>query len=366
MKIECIYEKLNYALAVTSRSAGKHATLPVLNCIVISAKDNEVCIKATNLEIGVEISFNSKVDVPGTVAVPGGVFLQLVNSLDPKEIVKIELIGTNLKVSSGKTHSLVKTLPAEDFPNIPRVTDATECTVSGKDIALGISTVSFSASVSNVKPELSSVYIYPDDGNLVFAATDSFRLAEKKLKADYSESFSAVIVPIKNAQEIARVFSITSDDVVVKLGKNQISLESKGVYLVSRVIDGVYPDYRQVIPKTATTECVVSKDELVHSLKVTTIFSDKFNQVNVSVNSKDSLLSFKTKNNDVGETERSIEAYVNGDDVSVNFNQKYITDSMSVLEGDKVKFSFNGPSRPLVITSHTDPNFTYLVMPMNR
>lgn len=377
MKVECNRDKLRLAVSSAERVTGKHMTLPVLSCVFIEAKSDKVIVKATNLDLGIEVEVQAKVTTPGTVAVSGSVISQLLSSTDSSQNITLEVISGNLKVSTKTTSSVIKAQPSDDFPNIPKITDATECFIDAKEFAKGIRSVVYSASVSTVKPELSSVYIYSEEDNLVFVATDSFRLAEKKMRINRSNDINPVLIPYKNVIEIARILehineyssvSTNKDGGKVKIlsNKNQISIEHGGIYVVSRVIDGVYPDYRQIFPKNKTTQATVLKQDLVDAFKLSTIFSDRFNQVNIQVDTKDSNIKLATKNNDIGETSREIEATIEGEDVSVNFNHKYITDSFQSIEGDSLTMSFSGLNRPLVITCATNSSFTYLVMPMNR
>jgi DNA polymerase-3 subunit beta len=174
------------------------------------------------------------------------------------------------------------------------------------------------------------------------------------------------LIPYKNIPEIIRILEQINDDVSVSLNKNQISFEYKGIYLFSRVIDGVFPDYKQIIPKQSSTEVVVLKQDLIDGLKVSHIFSDKFNQITITVDPKTKEFSLKTKNSDVGENTHNLDATIEGDSLTINFNQKYIVDCFQSIESDSISLLFNGLNRPMVIHPATDKSFTYLVMPMNR
>lgn len=377
MKAECNKEKLRLAVASAERITGKHMTLPVLSCILIKAVKGKIAIRATNLDLGIEIEIQAEVTTEGSVAVSGAVLAQLLSAADDSQNITLESVSGNLRISTKTTSSVIKAQPSEDFPNIPKITDANECFIDAKEFAKGVRSVVYSASVSTVKPELSSVYIYSEDDNLVFVATDSFRLAEKKMKVKRTNDISPVLIPNKNVVEISRILehineyssgSAGKDGNKVKflVNKNQISIDYNGISLVSRVIDGVYPDYRQIFPKTKTTQATMLKQDLIDAFRLSTIFSDKFNQVNIQVSSNDSVVKLTTKNNDIGETSRDIGATVEGEDVIVNFNHKYITDCLQSIDGDSVTFGFSGLNRPLLVTCATDASFTYLVMPMNR
>jgi DNA polymerase-3 subunit beta len=231
----------------------------------------------------------------------------------------------------------------------------------------GLKSVWYSSSVSSVKPELSSVYIYINDGNLVFAATDSFRLAEKKIKAPVLTNLSDILIPFKNIPDIIRILEGMGEEVKVLINKNLISFTSKDVYLVSRLIDGVFPDYRQIIPKNFSTEAVMLKQDLINALKISNIFSDKFNQIHLTIDPKEKSFQIQTKNSDIGENSTAVDSALTGDRIEINFNYKYIADCFQSIDADSISLQLSGINRPMVIRPVSgDQSFMYLAMPMNR
>lgn len=368
MRIECVQEKFKEAIGVAERIAGKHMTLPVLSCFLLEAKkDNTLTIKATNLDLGIEITISAKVDDPGIAAVPSSTLSSFVGGLQSSDKgIKIDVEQGNLKIKTPRSSGVIKTLPHDDFPSIPRVSDNISFSIHGADFVKGLKSVWYSSSISSVKPELSSVYIYCDNEFVVFVATDSFRLAEKRLKLKKSKDFGQILIPYKNVPEIMKVLENINDEVEIHLDKNQISFHYKGIFLISRVIDGTFPDYKQIIPKTSTTEAVVLKQDLINALKLSNVFSDKFNQVTLKIIPGSNLCEIRTKNNDVGENISSLEAAITGESLEINFNYRYIVDSFQSIDSDSVTLSFAGLNRPLVINPVSDSTFRYLVMPMNR
>lgn len=367
MKIECVKDKITKAISQTERVTGKNLTLPVLGCVLLEANKNNLIIKSTNLDLGVELHLPVKVIESGKVAVPGGVLNNLLTNIPGDNSIILETTNTNtLKVTNKKTSTVIKTIPHDEFPNIPRVSEDQSIRIQSGDFVKGLKAVWYSASVSSVKPELSSVYIAADDEQLVFAATDSFRLAEKKIKAKKGKLVDHILIPFKNIPDIVRLLDDLNDEIVIFVTKNQISFTHPNLYLTSRVIDGVFPDYKQIIPPSGTTEATVLKQDLMSALKVANVFSDKFNQVNINASPSGKNLEIKTTNADVGESVNKIDAVLSGEDIAVNFNHKYITDSFQAVDADSVSLSFNGMSRPLVIRPVGDRSFLYLVMPMNR
>ncbi len=367
MKFECNKEKISSAISKAEKITGRNVSLPVLSCILIEAKDDKVKIKATNLDIGLSIEMPCKVSEAGVCAVSGSILNSYLSNLGKGDSdLNFSLQNENLYIYSKNSETTIKTLPAEDFPNIPVIEEKKKFVIESKDFLKGFQSVWYSASVSNIKPELSSVYIYPDGENIYFVATDSFRLAEKNIRIGKTDGFEWILIPFKNTTEIARIFEDQDTEVEVIFDENQIAMKNKNIYLVSRIVDGVFPDYKQIIPKEFTTEITLLRQDVLDALKLSTIFSDKFNQVNMRVVSKDGLLSVTTKNNDVGENENIINSVVEGDDVEINFNHKYIYDVFQVISTDSICLQFTGKNRPMVIRPIGDTTFIYLVMPMNK
>jgi len=200
----------------------------------------------------------------------------------------------------------------------------------------------------------------------VFVSTDSFRLAEKKIKINGIEEIPGILIPFKNISEILRIFGEVQDVVRVCFNKNQISFSSNNIYLTSRIIDGVFPDYRQIIPKEFKVEAVVLKQDLLNALKLSNIFSDKFNQINLLINPKEKVFELSSQNNDVGENKTYLDAAIKGEDILLGFNYKYFLDCFQSLNTDSISIRLNQPSKPIVISGNSDDSFTYLIMPMNR
>lgn len=365
MKVECVQEKLQKILSQAEKISSKHLNLPVLSCVLLEVKNGQLVVRSTNLDLGFESRLAVKVEEEGVVAVPSGPFSSFVSNLQGEKNVKLKGDTSTLSVITLKNRTVIKCLLTEDFPTIPEVSKGNSFEIHAGDFVKGLKAVWYSSSVSSVKPELSSVFVYPEDGHVVFAATDSFRLAEKKIKTKTSE-FDRLLIPFKNIPEIIRVLEGESGVVEVRVSKNQIAFVFGGTYLTSRVIDGTFPDYQQIIPKEFKTEAVLLKEDLARSLKMATIFSDNFNQVNMVIKPSEKRFELTTKNNTLGENTTLLDAALSGDATEANFNYRYIADCLQSIDADSVSLSFAGPSRPMVVRGVGDKSFTYLVMPMNR
>lgn len=365
MKLECSLEKIKNSILQAERITGKNLTLPILNSILFIASGKSLKLRSTNLSLGLEIEIPAKIEKEGSVAVSGSVLSGIFSNINQNENIEIESVDGNVLIKTKKNKIKVRGGQIEDFPTIPTVEGKSFEIEAGKLIE-GIKSVYYSASVSDIKVEISSVFIYKDEDQLVFVSTDSFRLAEKKIKVKNLENIDGIIIPFKNIPEILRIFSDFSGFIKVCFNKNQISLSSDNLYLTSRIIDGIFPDYRQIIPKKTNTEATILKQDLLNALKLSNIFSDKFNQINLTIKPKEKLFELSSQNNDVGENKTYLDAVLEGDIVELSFSYKYFLDCFQSINSDSVSIKITDGAHPLLISPVGDGSFTYLIMPMNR
>lgn len=365
MKIECKLEKIKNAIIICERITGKNLTLPVLGSILFIAKEKNLILRSTNLSIGVEIKISAKIEKEGTVAINGQTLAQLFGVMSNEGDIKIELIDKTINIKTKNNNINLNTIPYDDFPTLPNVV-GDKLKIQTSKLIEGIKSVYYSSSISDIKPEIGSVYLYKDDEDLVFVATDSFRLAEKRIKIKQNLDLNSILIPFKNTTEILRILENKEEDIDITVNKNQISFMVENIYITSRVVDGVFPDYKQIIPKDMNTEVVVLKQDLINAIKVSNIFSDKFNQVTLNIDPKEKVFNLYSKNNDIGENNTQISGVITGEKVSANFNYKYIIDSLQSIHTDSLSLSLSGSNKPMIIKPIGDKSFMYLVMSMNR
>ncbi len=365
MKLECKIEDIKNKIFQVERITGKNLTLPILNSILLIVSGKTLKLRSTNLSLGIEIEIPAKIEKEGVVAVSGSVLSGIFSNIFQNENVYLESADGNLLIQTKKSKIKLKGQLHDDFPTIPRVTGMS-FEMDSKKLIDGIKSVYYSSSPSDIKPEISSVFIYTNEDNLVFVSTDSFRLAEKKIKMKGLPEIAGILIPFKNISEILRVFGESPSNIKVCFNKNQISFSSDDIYLTSRVIDGVFPDYRQIIPKNSSTNAVVLKQDLINALKLSNIFSDKFNQVNLKISPKEKVFELSSVNNDIGENKTYLDAALTGENIELGFNYKYFLDCFQSIGNDSVSIKFYGAASPITISPVGDNSFTYLIMPMNR
>lgn len=364
MEIKIPKQQLLEALELVSRVSTRHVSLPVLQCVLLKVEKGSVSLKATNLEIGIEVKLPIDTEATVSIAVAANIFLQTVQFLQQDEVT-IRIEEGLLVVVTKNTETTIKGVPHDEFPSIPKVSGGGQ-KVNRAQIILGIKSVAFAASQSSIKPELGSVYVgQKKEHTLTFAATDSFRLMEKTTSQKNVVLEEPVLIPFKNALELARVCEQKTTDPTLTVNENQLALGFEdGTYIISRLVSGTYPDYEGIIPKEFITKATLLKEDLVHSLKQSSVFLNKFFQVSLSVTKQG--LTITANNGDVGTTTKSISASVEGEELTLSFNQRYITDPLAHFAGDSLELHFAGIGRPLVVKNPSDSSLRYLIMPMNR
>ncbi len=368
MKLTTTKEKILNAVQLAERITGKKESLPVLSCVLLDAGSGkgELMVKATNLEAGIEVSVAAEIEDKGIIAVSAAVLSQTIRSISGEKIV-LKTEEGNLIVESRGTKTLIKAVPHEEFPVLGGGTDGKGIHVSREELLRGVQSVSYAASPSMIRPELGSVFVSLRPGTVVCVATDSFRLAEKTIPSAKGKSETELLVPLKHALELAHVLErIDATEVTLSAGDSQMSISANGVRYVSRVVDGTFPNYKEIMPKTFETEATVLKNDFAEMLRKARVFSGNDQHVGLHVYPKRKIFSATARSAEVGEMSDSIDAAVSGNDLDINFHIGYLADCLSIVESDSIILGFAGAGKPLVIRGVSDASFTYLVMPLNR
>jgi DNA polymerase III subunit beta len=365
MEIIVPYPQLVKALELITKISTKHVTLPVLQCALIEVTADKITFKATNLELSIEVVIPGRINEIGTIAIPATTFLQSIQYINQTDIT-LRVEDTVLLIESNQTNTSIKSIPADEFPNIHHL-EGVGVILNRSLFALGIKTTAFAASQSSIKPELGSVFIQQKkEHSLTFVSTDSFRLMEKTVPQKGVILDHSFLVPQKNAIELARICDLLESDPALVVTENQCALNfaTEGVYITSRLVSGSFPDYEQIIPKEYVTKATLLKADLQNAFKKTSVFLNKFLQVSLTLTEKSVTIS--SQNNDVGHITDTISAVIAGEELSLNFNQQYVIEPLSHITDESLVLNFAGIGRPLVITGANDVSLRYLVMPMNR
>jgi DNA polymerase III subunit beta len=353
------------AVHTASRFADKSsATLPVLHSILILAGTDGIKLRATNLETGIDLTVKGEKKTDGVVAIPSHLLGQLASSLIGEGSVTIEHAGDTAVITSGSAKSTIKTLAYEDFPTIPFPETKHSVTISGALLKQLLSSISSCASTSTVRPELSSVLLSVSAGTLTIVATDSFRLVEKKVSLAKSAPQMKILIPAKNAVDVAS--ALPDDEVTLSFDEHQCAVSWSLGKVVTRLTAASYPDYQQIIPKeTAATATVLRKD-LEMALRRVTIFADSFQKIRFSLEPKQKAIALFARNPDLGESSELVNASISGTPVELSFNHRYISAALALTGAESLTLSAAGVGRPLTIRAAGDSSFLYLVSPMNQ
>ena len=367
MKISTRKESIVQAVLLSERVTGKKESLPILSCILIDAQEN-VVVRATNLESGVDVRVPAEIEEKGKVAVMASVLSQTLRSINSDTVTLKTNDDGNLVIESRGTKTVIKAIPHDEFPTLSRDTSEKRGVVVLRDRFLrGLQAVIYAASPSMIRPELGSVYVSIKQGAIVCAATDSFRLAEKTIPGGSKEGVGDILIPLKHALELVHILErLNTENIEVLVEETDLDVRSDSTRFISRVVDGVFPNYKEIIPKKFTTEATLLKSDLSEMLRKARIFSGNDQHVGLHVYPGRKIFSATARSNDVGEMSDSIDAAIQGEDIDINFHIGYLGECLSSIESDSITLGFGGIGRPMVVRGVSDATFTYLVMPLNR
>lgn len=343
----------------------RSGTLPVLAGIAIVAGDAGIKLRATNLETGIDLRIEGTIEEEGVAALSASTLRDIAASLSGGGKLTLEHSGDTVKVSSGSGRSTLKTLPADDFPTLPFPESAKATfSINGNAFRTLVGSVMAYASVSTVRPELASVLIAAEGGALKAVATDSFRLAEKKIPLPGAPMEFSLLIPAKNLADAVQ--ALPDSPIEVTVGEHQCAFAWKEGVLTTRLVAANYPDYTQIIPKSFVAEATVLRKDLEAALRRTAIFSDAFQKVRLGFDPGAKAVSLAAQNADVGDSAESVPAATSGEGVELSFNHRYLSAPIAAIAAESVTLSASGIGRAMVVRGAGDATFLYLVMPMNQ
>ncbi|MFZ2187262.1 MAG: DNA polymerase III subunit beta [Candidatus Moraniibacteriota bacterium] len=383
MKLICTHENLNRVIFYLERVAGKQSTLPILSNFLLETEKGRLKISATNLEIGVIAYIGAKIEQEGKLAVPAKLLSNFIHNLPLGDVLELESDNEGLKIISTSYQIKIKGLDGKDFPIIPEYKQDYFFFFPAQELKRALSRLLFCISLNNARLELTGVHIFFYQDKIELAATDSFRLAEETIAftnqgSGYSDFLSqnpSLIIPGNTLQEIIHVISPESKEVKVALKENQIFFEIDGVQIISRVINGKYPDYKQIIPKDFSLQVVLEKEAFQRAVKIASSFSSyNSGEITLSFQPEGKQCTISSQSQEIGEnkTVLPMEVAQGAEPLTIVFNPRYVLEGINVLASEKILFSANDGATPAALRAQDGAktalaeSYLYIVMPIRK
>jgi len=361
MKLQVTQENLSRALSAVGRIASGRNTLPILSNVLLSTIDNRLKISATNLEVALTETIGAKVSAEGSVTVPARLLQELISAI-PDGIITLELAESRLLVTSDGYESVINGTPADDFPVMPTIKEGVSITLNANSFKKGLQQVVGSASSDDARPVLTAVYLHTYNGSLYAVATDSYRLAEKALVACKDEV--SLLIPASSLQDVLRIMQDDAKDITITYDELQARFAVGDVELITRLIDGAYPDYRKLIPEAFKTTAVIQKTDLTTITKVSSLFAREVaGSVTIKIDADSGDVSIRSVASQLGENTARAKAQITGSG-DVTLNSRYLLDALSVISGGSVSVNINGKLDPVIIKDPAQADYVNVIMPV--
>ncbi len=365
MELSVTQENLARALGAASRVASSKTQLPILSNILLRTDGHRLMVAATNLEIATTQLIGAKIINDGAITIPARLITEFVSSL-PKTTVTLKVTDNKLHITADGYSSVINGTLADDFPELPTINDKTAVSYAIDTAALkqSIGQTILTASSDATRPVLTGVYWHSHEGALYLAATDGYRLSEKRLVSTQSDV--SAIIPTSTLQEVLRTLGDDTNEVEVLFDESQVRFRMNDIEITSRLIDGNFPDYRQLIPATSESNITISRAQFAQITKVAGLFArESGGSVTITADAEKDLLSLHSVASELGENTSEADAEVSADG-QVTLNSRYLTEALGVIDGETVTFRFSGKLSPCVLSvaDEADSDYQHVIMPL--
>ncbi len=374
MKVSCLQENLTKGLSIVSRAVATRSTLPVLSNILLSTDESRLKLSATNLEIGINCWIGAKVEQEGATTVPARLLAEFVNSL-PADRVNLELINRTqtLNLKCGRFEANIKGIDAQEFPLILVPDEDSRVNIPPDQLRLMIDQVAFAAATDETRPVLTGVLAELTANKLTLAAADGYRLSVRSIALENGpEQPMSVVIPARALQELRRISGEEEQPVqmLIAPNRNQVFFQLNDVDLVSQLVEGVFPDYRQIIPTTSNTKTTVNTVDFQKAVRMAFIFArDASNVVRLQVVPNGSggpgRLIVSATSSEHGDNVSELDVTVQGGPIEIAFNARYLLDVLSVIDTAQVTLETRDPASPGVLRLVGNNDFVHIIMPMH-
>ncbi|MDP3882968.1 MAG: DNA polymerase III subunit beta [Candidatus Staskawiczbacteria bacterium] len=371
MKIEILKENLKGGLSIVEKIVGKNLSLPILDNVLINTEENFLSLSSTDLETAIKLWILTKIIKKGKAVVPAKFFSNLVSTL-PNDKIILEEKDQKLSVECKNFKNQIQGFNPEEFPIIPEFKDVEYLEADNKKLCQGLSQIVDIASPSQSRPEISGIYFVFSKNLIKIVATDSFRLAEKNITLEKAvKKDISFILPQKPAREIINILNEKDGKTKIYFSANQAMFElpmkdgsHPEAQIISRLIEGEYPNYQEIIPQKFKTHIVLKRDEFLSQIKTASLFSGKINEVKIRVNPQQKTVDIFAMDPDIGESQSSISAKIEGDEIEASFNHKFLTDGLNNIKSSEIAFDMSKEDGACVLKPIGDASYIYVVMPI--
>ncbi len=376
MKLICTQENLLQALNALDRVVGKQSSLPILSNFLFETDKGRLKISATNLEIGIFVYVGAKIESDGKIAVPARILSQFVQNLPSGEVLELEVKDKHLNVKGGASEMKIKVLDGKDFPIIPQYKKDYPITLPAQSIKQALGRLLFCVSTNESRVELTGVQLLFEETQLSLAATDSFRLAEEIIpytRGNLNQEHSSLIIPTQTLQEVSRSLSSEVEEIKMAVEENQLFFELGNIQVVSRIINGKFPDYKQIIPESFQVRAVFEKESFLRSLKIaSTLSSYTAGEIALVLNPEEKNCTVIARSQEMGENQSLLEVdFLEGiSPLTLIFNPRYLIEGLGAFSEKKILFLANTPSSPAMLQEleqeDKNGNYIYVMMPIRK
>lgn len=372
MKFSCNQDTFSKYLNILSRVVSSKPGLPILNNVFLQTEKGKLIMKATDLELSITTWIGADVDDEGKITLPAKQLSEFVNSI-PEEIVNVEVEKQNFNISTSNNSASFNTMPSDDFPSIPDVASKKDpfIQINSADLVMAINRVAFAAATDDIKPVLTGVKVEIEEDGVSFVATDGLRLSKQVIKTVKGKQSKSFLVPVRAFTELSHIINeMGGDEELISIylieDKNQVMFRVGGIDLISRLIDGEFPEYKQIIPTGYKTKSEIGREDFLNSLKVVDIIARSVlgNKMILDIDSKGDKISLSATQADLGKNESHFPCKVEGEDLKIAFSSKLLTDILNHVDSDELIFECSESIRPGVFKIKGDEDFIHLVMPM--
>ncbi|MGM0369444.1 MAG: DNA polymerase III subunit beta [Bacillota bacterium] len=365
MKVKIKQEKLYQGIQTAGKAVSSKTTLPILSGILLEAQNNKIKLVGTDLEIGIECFVDAEVETEGSIVLPAKYLTSIVRELPSEEIIlTTEDSNNTAQIKCSNSQFNIHGSPSDEFPLLPEVDSGVKFSIGQAKLKEIINQIEFAVSDDESKPFLNGGLILVNKETIKLVATDTYRLAYREEEIANTElELDEIIIPSKTLSELSKLLNDTDEEVAISITENQALFKFSGISIVSRLIEGQFPNYKQVIPDQNKTTAVVDKDKLLSATKRASLLAKQDSNI-IKINLKSNKLVITANTPEVGQAYEEVAIELQGEETEIAFNAKYLIDCLKVISDEEVNLELSGSLSPGVIKTKNEHEYIYVIMPV--